>query len=83
MSTSEENDIENMPYVTNSMKWWLALFLGALFFLLALPYTYQLINMGITGVGLPSVLTGDSCPTVMAVLINAILFVLIIRLILW
>jgi heme A synthase len=72
-----------LPLVTNSMKWWLAIFLGILFFLIALGGTYNLTNAIWTGIRLPSFLNAPGCPNTWGVLIHAIVFVLLIRLILW
>jgi hypothetical protein len=72
-----------VPTVTNSMKWWLALLLGFLFFLLAFGGTYNLTNGIWTGVGGQSFLIAPGCPNVWGVLVHAIIFALIIRLILW
>ncbi|MEM3858032.1 MAG: hypothetical protein QW478_01355 [Candidatus Micrarchaeaceae archaeon] len=79
----ENNDIEYMPVVTSSMKWWLSLFLGFIFFILALPWVYNATNGVWTTLGLPSYLRSPGCPNIWGVLIHAILFALIIRLILW
>jgi hypothetical protein len=72
-----------LPTVTNSMKWWLAIFLGFIAFLIFLPVMYNLTNSIWTGLGLPSLLNGFGSPKVVGVLIQAILFALLIRLILW
>lgn len=72
-----------LPKVTNSMKWWLAIFLGFLFFLIAYGGTYNFTNYAWTCAGLPSYLCGPGCPTVWGVVVHAIIFILIIRLILF
>lgn len=72
-----------LPTVTNSMKWWLAIFLGILFFIIAFGGTYTLTNALWTGLGLPCYLVAPGCPNVWGVFIHAIIFILIIRLILW
>ena len=71
-----------IPVVTNSMKWWLAIFLALLFFIIAFPGTYKLTNTLWTAVGLPSYMTGG-CPSVIGVLIHAAIFGIIVRLLLW
>ena len=72
-----------VPTVTNAMKWWLAIFLGILFFLIAFPGTYNVTNAVWTSVGLPSYMNAPGAPNAWGVLIHAIIFALIIRLILW
>jgi hypothetical protein len=71
------------PTVTSSMKWWLSIFLGILAFLIFFGGTYNVTNSIWVSLGLPSFLYGPGCPTVGAVVIHAIIFALIIRLILW
>jgi len=72
-----------LPTVTSSMKWWLAIFLGFIAFLIFLPIMYNLTNSLWTGLGLPSLLNTFGSPRVVGVLVQAILFALLIRLILW
>jgi hypothetical protein len=71
------------PSVSNSMKWWLALFLGLLAFLIFLGGTYNLTNNIWIHLGLPSFMNAPGCPKAWGVLIHAIIFALIVRLILW
>ena len=71
------------PRVSNSMKWWLAIFLGIVFFIVALGAVYNLSNAVWTSAGFPTYLCGPGCPNAWGVFIHAIIFVIIIRLILW
>ena len=70
------------PTITSSMKWWMSILLAFFFFLLAYPGTYYLTNSLWTSLGFTSYLN-NGCPTVTAVLIHAILFGLLIRVLLW
>jgi hypothetical protein len=72
-----------LPTVTSSMKWFLALLLGLIAFLIFFGGTYNLSNAIWTGVGGRSYLIAPGCPNVWGVLVHAIIFVLIIRLLLW
>lgn len=72
-----------LPTVTNSMKWWLAIFLGILFFIFALPISFYVVNSVWTCLCLPSFMCPEGCAKVWGVLIMAILFTIVIRLILW
>ena len=72
-----------LPTVTNSMKWWLAIFLGILAFIIFFPGTFNLTNAIWTSFGLPSFLQAPGSPTVVGVLIHAVIFAVIIRLVLW
>lgn len=71
-----------LPDITNSMKWWLAIFLGFLFLIIALPATYGLTNSIWSGIGLPSFLSPGGVPSTLGVIIHAIVFALVIRLLL-
>ena len=84
VATNIGNTIRSfLPTVTNSMKWWLAIFLALLFFVLAFPGTYNLTNSLWSAVGLPRYLSSSGCPTVVGVLIHAAVFGLIVRILLW
>jgi hypothetical protein len=94
MNTPEEsenvpvvvNNISNktiLPTVTSSMKWWLAIVLGGLFFIFGYGGTYNLTNTVLTTVGSPSYLIVPGCPNVLGVTSHALLFILCVRLILW
>jgi hypothetical protein len=72
-----------LPTVTNAMKWWLAIFLGVLAFLIFFTGTYNITNRVWIAAGLPTFLYGPGCPKAWGVVLQAILFVLLIRLILW
>jgi len=72
-----------VPTVTNGMKWWLAILVGILFFLLAFGGTYNFTNAIWTSLGGPSYLKAPGCPNGWGVLVHTILFILLIRLILW
>lgn len=72
-----------LPTITGSMKWWLSIFLGVLFFIIAFPGTYNVTNAIWTSLGFPSFLTAPGCPSTLAVLIHALVFAIIIRLIMW
>lgn len=72
-----------LPTVTNSMKWWLAIFLGLLAFLVFFTATYNVTNSIWTSVGFPTFLVAPGTPNAWGVLIHAIIFALIVRLILW
>lgn len=64
---------ENKPY-TGKDKWIVSVMAGLLFFILALPYTFQLTSY----TGIPTFKNGS--PTLIGVCIHAVLFVVITRL---
>lgn len=72
-----------LPTVTSSMKWWLAILMGILFLIFAFPGTYNLVNSIWTTVGLPSLLQSPGKPTIWGLVVQAILFLLFIRILLW
>lgn len=72
-----------LPCVTSAMKWWLAVLLGILYFIVAFGGTYNFTNALWTGLCLPSYINTSGCPKSFGVFVHAIVFILIIRLILW
>lgn len=71
------------PTVTSSMKWWMAISLAILFFLIASPVAYNFTNAVWTSIGLPSLLNGPGCPNILGVFVHAIVFAIIVRILLW
>jgi len=65
------------------MKWWLAIFLGLIFFVLAIGAAYNFTAWVWTTMGLPCYLRCDGCPNGWGVFVHALIFILIIRIILW
>lgn len=68
--------VNYLPIVTNSMKWWLSILLGVLFFLLASPWAFKVTD-SLTG------LAPGGVPTTAAVVIHAVIFAVILRLFMW
>ena len=72
-----------LPVVTSCMKWWVAIFLGILFFIFAYGGTYNFTNAVWTSGCLPSYLCRPGCATTLGVFIHAILFMFVVRLLLY
>lgn len=69
-----------IPTVTSSVKWWLAILLGALFFFLAFSPAYNFSRTIWTKVSGKQI---AGCPNNWIILVHAIIYGLIIRLVLW
>jgi hypothetical protein len=85
MSTSTEDNSDPEiyePEVLSVTKWALAIGLGILFLILALPCTYRLSNSVWTSLGFKSYVNNRGGVNVTGVVIHAIIFALIIRIIL-
>lgn len=67
---------------TSSQKWWAALILGLLFFVISSPLAYYLSSTVTTTLGgLPT--TIDYGPTLIGLIIHTLLFILLVRLLMW
>lgn len=67
---------------SSSQKWWAALILGLLFFVISSPLAYYLSSTVTTTLGgLPT--TIDYGPTLIGLIIHTLLFILLVRLLMW
>jgi hypothetical protein len=67
---------------TSGQKWWISILLGIVFALLCNPIAYAITNLMTTGLGgLPTIV--GLGPTIAGVLIHTLLFVLVVRIIIW
>ena len=71
-----------VPTVTSTMKWWLAIVLALVTFLLFNPGTLRLVNGIFTSIHMPSV-TNETGITWFGTLVMSLLYLIIIRVILW
>ena len=68
--------------VTSGQKWWAAVILGFIFFLISSPVAYNITSqITLSTVGTP--LMYGTGPTLAGLLFHTLIFVLIVRLILW
>jgi hypothetical protein len=65
---------------TSGQKWWAAILLGLIFFILSSRVAYGLTNSLTSKIGVPHMRDG---PPFIDLLIHTVLFILIVRLILW
>ena len=59
------------------MKWWYSLYSAIIFFVIANPLTYKLVNM-ILG-KLIKISSSTGCPTQVGTLVHSVVFLLIVR----
>jgi hypothetical protein len=74
-------DVDNP--LTNSEKWIIALFFGILFLLISLPFAFYLSNSVAVSLGVPRLYYFEGGPTIIGLIIQAIIFAVIVRLFLW
>ena len=68
--------------VTSGQKWWAAVILGFIFFLISSPVAYNITSqITLSTVGTP--LMYGTGPTLGGLLFHTLIFVLVVRLILW
>jgi hypothetical protein len=77
-------DLLNLK-LTNQQKWIGALVAGLLFLILSSSFVYQLTNKLLTAIGGPKAATisAGGQPTTLGLILHTIVFVLLLRLILW
>jgi len=78
-------DPNSKPYCTqptSGQKWWAAVLLGFIFALVSSPVAYQITSKISTSVGGISLIDGNG-PKFLGLLIHTIIFIIIIRIILW
>lgn len=86
---SDINQVTVFSTATPAMKWWLSIFLGLLFFILALPATYRLTGQVYGIVRASDDFIGGDClpreysPSITGVVAHSALFTLVVRLIMW
>jgi len=73
---SEENEI------TSGQKWWAAIVLGLIFAIISSPPLY-LVTTTLTEKAGGTSLSGRNGPTIPGLILHTVIFILIIRLILW
>jgi hypothetical protein len=77
-------DLLNLK-LSNQQKWLGALVAGLLFLILSSSFAYQLTNKLLTAIGGPkaATVTPAGAPTVLGLILHTIVFILLLRLILW
>ena len=76
------NDTVTGSQVTSGQKWWAAVLLGFIFFLISSPVAYNITSqVTLNTIGVP--LMYGTGPTLAGLLIHTVIFVLIVRVILW
>ena len=67
---------------TSGQKWWAAVLLGFIFAIISSPAAYMITSKATTSLG-GAALTEGSGPTFAGLLIHTIIFIIIVRIILW
>lgn len=67
--------------LSNGNKWTIAFVAAVLFFIISLPFVYGVTNSLFGAIGVRTTTPGG--PTIWGILIHAIVFMLLLRLILW
>jgi hypothetical protein len=77
-------DLLNLK-LSNQQKWLGALVAGLLFLILSSSFAYQLTNKLLTAIGGPkaATVTAGGQPTTLGLILHTIVFILLLRLILW
>lgn len=81
--TRFDNNI--IPYLhnyTNEEKWWIAIFLGFIFAIVSSPAAYYITSKVTTSLGGVSLNNGLE-PNFVGLLIHTLIFIIIIRIIMW
>jgi hypothetical protein len=63
---------------TSQEKWKISAFSAVLFFIVASPFLYSLVNSITSRLGLP--IANNGCPTYLGLFIHALVFMLLVRL---
>jgi hypothetical protein len=77
-------NVSNPP--TSAQKWWISIVLGVIYFLIASPIAYKITGGFFESIGGMNLFTfKDIYPgqTLVALIVHTIIFILIVRLILW
>ena len=75
-------DIFPKNELTDQQKWLAAIVAGFLFIVLSTPMTYQVMNGVTSSFGL-NIANKHGCPNMGGVILNSIIFILIIRMLMW
>lgn len=67
---------------TSGQKWWAAVLLGLVFAIISSPVAYNITNYFVVSSGGAAIYAGQG-PTLAGLVIHTLIFILIVRLILW
>ena len=73
---------QNSTQPTSGQKWWAAVILGFVFALLSSPTAYHITSQASVAIGGSTLIEGNG-PYLSGLLIQTIIFIIIVRLILW
>lgn len=68
-----------MSSIDNTRKWSISVYSGLLFFIIASPFLFKLVNQITTKLGV-GIANDNGCPNMAGLLLHTVVFVLIVRL---
>lgn len=71
----------NMSQPTSNQKWLIALIAGLLFLLIGSPFLYRAVDSLLRGLVGP--IAQNGCPTMLGLVLHAVVFLLVVRAIMW
>lgn len=81
-SQSSTDNTSSVP--TSGQKWWAAVLLGLLFAVISSPMAYEISNvLSVRSGGPPTITDPTRSTTLFGLLVHTIIFILIVRLLLW
>lgn len=69
---------EHKKELDNRGKWLISLWSALVFLVIAAPFTYKLVNIFTSLIGL-DIATNDGCPNIYGLVLHALVFTLIVR----
>lgn len=78
----KNKSIPNYLHATNGQKWWMAVIIGFIFFILASPSSFKISNKMFKILYLPKSYSNGAI-TLFGLFVHMLFFIIIIRLILW
>lgn len=70
---------EESSSMTSGQKWYVAVIIGAIFFILASPIMFTIVNTILTGLGFQSMFCGEMTANIGGLLLNTIIFIVVVR----
>lgn len=68
----------NSKNISNQRKWMISLYSMLLFFIIANPFTYKLVN-NILGGLIGRISNKEGCPTMLGLIVHSLVFLLVVR----
>ena len=72
-----EKSEKNASYNADTMKWWYSFYSAVIFFIIASPMTYKLVNSLLGSI--VKICDPKGCPTAAGLLVHSTVFLLVVR----